>query len=176
MNRLLVLATIAITAGAAEWSAPVEVRHDDKLALTYQAMFDGEHLLVKAAIQPTWHTFVMDNKQRQQEKLAGKPSLGIEKSTEITVSGGLEITGPWLQSAPQDFSKPEIRWFTWGFENQALFAAKAKPAGPGPAQINVKGQACSADICRNIDVTLAVPASPGGKSGVDVKQLTAVRN
>ena len=35
-------------------------------------------------------TFAMDNKVRADEKLAGKPSLGIEKPTGITLAEGLE--------------------------------------------------------------------------------------
>src|SRR3982751_346018 len=118
------LILFALSASAADWSSPAEVRHEDKLVLTYNAKWDGDYVIVRAAIQPGWHTFVMDNKQRQQEKLAGKPSLGIEKSTEISVEDGLTVSGPWLQSKPKDLSKPEIRWFTWGFEGDAVFAAK----------------------------------------------------
>jgi len=161
---------------AADWTAPVEVRHDEKLVMTYRAQWDGEFLLVRGTIQPGWHTFVMDNKERQQERLKGKPSLGIEKSTEVTVVDGLTITGPWMQSQPKDFSKPEIRWFTWGFENDAVFAAKARPKGPGPAHVEVRGQACAADICKNIEVTLAVPLTAKKvASDVNVKSLTPVR-
>lgn len=167
----------AASAFAADWTAPAEVRHDGKLVMTYRAKTDGDYLLVRAAIEPGWHTFVMDNKQRQQERLKGKPSLGIEKSTEIEVSGGLSLAGPWLQSAPKDFSKPEIRWFTWGFEQEALFAAKSRPAGSGAANVQVTGQACAADICKNIDVSLTVPVSKAGapSQAFDLKTLTPVR-
>ena len=66
----------------------------------------------------------MDNKLRAQEKLAGKRSLGIDSPTEIVFAEGLELNGPWYQSVPRDFSKPELRWYSWGFEGQALFVAK----------------------------------------------------
>ena len=82
--------------------------------------------MVRAAIEPGWHTFAMDNKQRAEEKLAGRKSLGIDHPTEITLTGGLEMAGPWYQTPPKDFSKPELRWFSWGFERQALFAAKIR--------------------------------------------------
>ena len=58
----------------------------------------------------------MDNRIRAEEKLAGKKSLGIDHPTEIKVSGGLEVEGPWHQTNPKDFSRPELRWFSWGFE------------------------------------------------------------
>lgn len=162
---------------AGEWSAPGEVRHDEKVVMTYRAKWDGDHLIVRAGIEPNWHTFVMDNKVRQQEKLKGKPSLGIEKSTEIAVEG-LTLDGQWLQSTPKDFSKPELRWYSWGFEREAIFAAKAKPAGKGPANVIVTGQACAAEICKNIELTLSVPLTKAGaaKSDVDLKALTPVRS
>ncbi len=163
---------------AAEWTEPVEVRHDSKLVMTYRAKWNGEFLVIRAAIQPGWHTFAMDNKVRQQEKLAGKPSLGIEKSTEIAVTDGLSVTGAWLQSPPKDFSKPEIRWFTWGFEGDAAFAAKARRTGSGPAQVELRGQACMADICKNIDASIAVPltdAKPAQALDASLKNLVPVR-
>jgi hypothetical protein len=174
----LLVAIAGVPAAAGEWTQPVEVRHDEKLVMTYRAMWDGDLLLVRAALEPDWHTFVMDNKQRQQEKLAGKPSLGIEKSTEISVTDGLDIAGPWLQSAPKDFSKPEIRWYTWGFEREAAFAAKARKTGSGPARVEVRGQACAADICKNIHVTMAVPLTagkPARRTGMDLNSLVPVR-
>lgn len=174
MRTISILILGAAVSLAAEWSAPAEVRHDDKLVMTYRAAFDGSHLVVRAAIEPGWHTFVMDNKQRQQEKLAGRPSLGIEKSTDVQAQG-LEVAGPWMQSAPADLSKPEIQWFTWGYEREAVFAAKARRAGSGPASVEVKGQACAADICKNIDVTLAVPVSGGAGGRLPVTGLSPVR-
>lgn len=161
----------------AEWSAPGEVRHDDKLVLAYRAAWDGEHLIVRAAIEPGWHTFVMDNKVRQQEKLAGKPSLGIEKSTAVKANSGLQVIGPWRQSPPQDFSKPEIQWYTWGFEREAVFAARAQRTGSAPVEVEVTGQACHQEICKNIDVTLSVPVPSKASRAADVKleSLVAVR-
>jgi len=168
-KRLLrsLLLLLAITTQAAE------VLHDGKVVLSYRAQWAGDYLVIRAAIEPGWHTFVMDNEQRQKEKLKGKPSLGIEKSTEITVEG-LSATGPWLQSEPKDFSKPELRWYSWGFERDAVFATKAKRAGQGPAKVGIKGQACSGDICKNIDVELTV-ASDKQASGWDLKSLIPVR-
>ena len=91
------------------------------------------------------------------EKLAGRQSLGIDRPTEINLSGSLELVGPWLQSPPKDFSKPELRWFSWGFEQQALFVAKIRRSQAAPANIRVRGQACTETICKNIDVALPVP-------------------
>src|SRR5687767_4282695 len=138
LKQSLVASIFVFAAFPSEWTQPVEVRHDSQLVAAYQAKWNGDFLIVRAAIQPGWHTFAMDNKQRQQEKLAGKPSLGIEKPTEVTVTGGLAPAGTWLQSPPKDFSKPEIQWFSWGFEGEAVFAVKARRAGTGPAQIRLR--------------------------------------
>lgn len=172
---LLLLTTFGIHGG--DWSQPAEVRHDGKLVVTYTAKVEGDHLIVKAAIQPAWHTFVMDNKQREQEKLKGKPSLGIERSTEIRAVNGLAVTSPWLQTMPKDLSQPEIRHFTWGYDKEATFAAKVRRTGSRPAEVQVQAQACAAEICKNIDVTLTVPAAPTkGKAGeIELKSLIPVR-
>jgi hypothetical protein len=159
----------------ADWSAPAEVRHDDRVVLQYKARWTGKDLVVQAAIEPGWHTFAMDNKVRQLEKLAGRQSLGIEMPTQVKVAGGIEPAGPWLQSNPKDFSNPEIQWFTWGFEKEAVFAVKGKPAGAGPASVSIRGQACAESICKNIDVTLAVPVEGASAEPLDPASLVPVR-
>jgi hypothetical protein len=174
MRTLLLVSALALSVNAADWSQPAEVRHDDKVVLTYRAKLEGDYLIVRAALEPGWHTFVMDNKQREQEKLAGKPSLGIEKSTEIKAVKGVTIARPWLQAPPKDLSQPEIRHFTWGYEREATFAAKAKRNGAGPAEVQVEAQACAADICKNIDVTLSVPAGTAKAAANDVNIKTMV--
>ena len=173
MRTLLFLLALS-SLHAAEWSQPAEVHHDDKLVLTYRAKLEGEYLVVRAAIEPGWHTFVMDNKQREQERLAGKPSLGTEKSTEVSSVKGIAIKGLWLQATPKDLSQPEIRHFTWGYEREATFAAKAQRTGAAPAEVQVRGQACAADICKNIELTLALPAS-AASTGINVKTLIPVK-
>ena len=162
---------------ASDWTAPVEVLHEHQPCVSYRARLDGEFLVVQAKIEPGWHTFVMDNKQRSAEKLAGKQSLGVDGPTEIALSDGLQLAGPWYQSTPKDFSKPELRWYSWGYEEEARFVAKAKRTGPGPAQIAIRGQACTDTVCKNIDVaiSLPIPAASGGPSDVDLKTLIPVR-
>lgn len=171
----VLMMAVLVPAGAhgAEWSQPVQVHHDDRLCITYRALWTGEDLVVEAVIEPRWHTFAMDNKKRQAEKLAGKPSLGIEKPTEIRLEGGLDLQGSWRQSPPQDFSKPEIQWYSFGFEQKALFAVKAKPAGTGPATARVRAQACSDSICKNVDVVLTVPLSV--PSSIDLSTLIPLK-
>ncbi len=174
---LLLAGALCAAAEAPRWSAPVEVTHEGKRVLAYRAAAEGGYLVVEAAIEPGWHTFVMDNQRRSDEKLAGKQSLGVDQQTEIKVSGGLAAAGGWLQSAPKDFSKAELRWYSWGFENRALFAVKVRRAGAAPAQLAIRGQACTETVCKNIDVTLSVPAG-GASTGspvIDLKALLPVR-
>jgi DsbC/DsbD-like thiol-disulfide interchange protein len=170
-------ATGASAAQPGEWTDPVEVRHEETLCLTYRARWDGLLLVVQATIEPGWHTFAMDNKLRAEEKLAGRKSLGIDHPTEFKLTGATVVEGPWYQTPPKDFSKPELRWFSWGFERQALFAAKIRRPGAG-AQIAVRGQACTDAICKNIDVTIPFPSAKtraGDSSELDVNKLTKVR-
>src|ERR1700688_1117873 len=169
MIKLLML--IPCIAHAAEWSNAVEVRHEENLCVSYQARLDGPFLVVRATLESGWHTFAMDNKQRAEEKLAGKRSLGIDHPTEIGVTGGLEAVGPWYQSPPKDFSRPELRWFSWGFERQALFVTKTRRSGAGPARIAIRGQGCTETTCKNIDVAMSFPlANPDNKfSEVNLK-------
>lgn len=171
----LSIVLLASVCFAGEWSAPVEVRHDDKLVLQYKARWTGEYLVVQAAIEPGWHTFAMDNKIRQKEKLAGRQSLGIEMPTQVRVNSGLEPAGPWLQSEPKDLSNPDIQWYTWGFEKEATFAVKARPSGSAPASVSVRGQACAAEVCKNIDITLAVPTTGAPAAASETASLTPVR-
>ena len=155
------------------------VRRDLQPLVSYRAKLDGEFLVVRADHEEGWHTCSMDNKVRAEEKLAGRRSLGIDAPTEISVAEGLELAGGWRQSPPKDFSKPELRWFTWGFEESALFVAKVRRTGDGPARISVRGQVCSETSCQNIDVALSLSLAswdPGSSaSGIDFEKLIAVR-
>jgi hypothetical protein len=176
---ILLALACAQAAPPAAWTESVEVRHDDNLCLSYKARLDGPFLVVQATVEPGWHTFAMDNKQRAAEKLAGKPPLSIDRATEITLTGGLQAVGPWYQTPPKDFSKPELRWFSWGFEQQALFAAKIRHSGSEPARIAIRGQACTETTCKNIDVTISLPLTSASKdadhSEISLNNLVQVR-
>jgi hypothetical protein len=184
-KRIAVLAMVvlgiacAAVAFAADWTDPVEVRQELKLCVAYRARLNGQFLVIQALHGTGWHTYAMDNKHRAQEKLAGKRSLGIDRPTEIGLTEGLELAGPWYQSPPKDFSKPELRWFSWGFEGQALFVAKARRSGAGPARIAIRGQACTEATCKNIDVEISVPLAEAqtdaAASVIDFKTLVQVR-
>ena len=167
----------AIRAG--DWTMPVEVRHEVTRCLSYRARLSGQYLVVQATLEPGWHTFAMDNSQRAKEKLAGKQSLGIERPTEIKVSQGLEVVGGWYQTPPKDASRPELNWFTWIFEKEALFAAKIRRSGSAPARIAVRGQACTESICKNVDIEISLPLAGAitnaNPSDIDLQALVQVR-
>ena len=159
-----------------DWTSPVEVRHDAQKCVSYRARLTGDFLVIQATHEAGLHTYAMDNKLRAQEKLAGKRSLGIDGPTEIAIGQGLDLAGPWYQSVPKDLSKPELRWYSWGFDGQALFVAKVRRAGTGQASVTIRGQACSDAVCKNIDLTISIPHSGHtDKSDIDLKTLIQVR-
>ena len=133
----------------------MEVRVDDEVCATYEAKLAGEELVVRVKLGKGWHTFAMDNALRAAEALKGKKALGMDQPTKVTGGDGLTMTGPWKQTAPTDFSKPELRIFTWGYEGEAVFVVPVKKTGE-VGKIGVKAQACTASICKNIDVKVDV--------------------
>ena len=164
---------------AGDWTEAAEVQHQFRRCVSYRARLAGEFLVIQATHEAGWHTYAMDNKQRAEERLAGRQSLGIDGPTEIKLTQGLEVAGPWYQTPPKDFSKPEIQWFTWGFDGQALFAAKVRRSGAGPARIAVGGQACTETICKKVEVVISLPLSGDGAHAdppaIDLKALVQVR-
>jgi hypothetical protein len=171
---------VAPSALPGDWSAPVEVTHELKPCVTYRARFEGDLLVVRADLQPGWHTFTIDNQRRAAEKLAGRRSIGIDQPTKIKLPDELKQIGVWYQSEPADFSKPEIRWYSWGFEKQAVFASKVSRSGGGPYSIEIRGQTCTDTTCKNIDITLSVPGAPASEaitdgSATDLKTLIEAR-
>ena len=166
------LLLLFLAAAGADWTAPVAVTHDDKPCISYRAKVTGGYVLVEAKLEPGWHTFTLDNDKRAAEKLAGKKALGVDKPTTVALQG-LETAGAWLQSEPKDFSQPEIRMFTWGFEKQAIFAVPVKRI-EGALQLRIRGQACTESVCKNIDLTLPLSAS-AGSAAPNLNGLSPVR-
>ena len=180
MTNIILLGTVSgVIAHAGDWTDPAEVRQEQKRCVSYRAKLDGAFLVIEATHEVGWHTYAMDNKERALEKLAGKKSLGIDGPTQFTLNGGLELVGPWYQSPPKDFSKPELRWFSWGFEGRALFVAKVRRSGEGPARIAVRGQACTETTCKNIELELVLRLDDAREesqpSNIDLKTLVQVR-
>ncbi len=161
-----VLSGFVSAASAGEWSRPAEVTFNQKTCLSYRARLSGPYLAVEATIAPGWHTFAMDNARRAEEKLEGKKALSQDMPTQITVSGSLAIDGPWFQSPPKDFSRPALRWFSWGFEEHALFIVKARRSGGEPALVSISGQVCTESTCKKVDLSISIPGQAiGGDAG-----------
>jgi hypothetical protein len=171
MRYFTLVAAAATLASAGNWSTPVEVRHEEDVAVSYQARFDGQWLVVRAKVGSGWHTFAMDNQRRAAEKLAGKQAISQDRPTEITPTG-IELDGGWYQTEPRDFSHPELRWFSWGFDKEAVFAAKVRR--PASGRLTIKGQACTDAICKNIDVAVSVSAAGSAAPELEVKKLVPV--
>lgn len=173
--RLIAGAIAAVAAARADsWTAPIEACQAPERCVSYRARLSGEYLIVEASHQPGWHTIAMDNKRRADEKLAGRPSLGVDTPTDIRIGNGLALAGSWLQSPPKDASKPDLLWFTWVFEKQALFAARVRRTGNGPARIEISGQACTETTCKKVDLAISLPLT-NAPAEVDLKPLVPVR-
>jgi hypothetical protein len=155
----LLAALLAFCAAAQEgvtWTSPADVMKGKEKAVSYRAARAGDILIVEATHGDGWHTYALDNAARARKR-AGTPALGIEKSTQIKLTGGVQSDGKWRQSKPKDLSQTEIEWFTWGFEGRSLFATKV--SGGGETVIEINAQACKASMCANVDgVQLRVPA------------------
>lgn len=179
MKCLASVFLLPLAAFAGDWSKPAEIIVDDLVCATYRARVDGAgFLVVQLTLAEGWHSFAMDNQIRAKEKLAGKKALGMDRPTQFAVTGGLTVDGPWAQPPPLDFSKPELRIFSWGFEKHALFAAKAKRIGNEPrAHVAIKAQACTASICKNIDSALDLDLTgASGPADAALSGLTPVRS
>lgn len=159
--RISLLASLFAATMAAQdgltWTKSADVMKGKEKAVSYRAARAGDVVIVEATHGDGWHTYALDNAARAQKRV-GTPALGIEKSTQFKLTGGVRPTGKWRQSKPKDLSQADIEWFTWGFEGRTLFAAKV--GGTGEIVIEINGQACKASMCANVDgVEVRVPAA-----------------
>ena len=168
---LLVGVALATAAQETEEPAPQEVWLGGNLAVTYAARIEGEWLVVEARHEPGWHTYAMDNVLRAAEA-TGKAEPETELPTRITPSPEIELASPWRQSIPTDLSQPDIRWYTWGFEERSFFAARLVHADPG-AWVKVDAQACTDRLCAMVD-GLRVPVTWSSERYVDPEALSVV--
>ena len=174
LRVIAVLAAVAnLWAGA--WSAPASATDRDGTALvTCRAKLAGEFLLIEVMPTDGWHVYAMDNERRAKEALVGKASLGVEQNTEVLVSGGLEQVGDWFQTEPRDFSQPELRWFSYGFDRPSLLASQVRRTGSGSAKIEVRAQACDSGSCISVEAQLELPVSDDGDGDIRLDGLVRV--
>ena len=176
LSVLLGVTLLSLAAEAIAWSESKAVTRRNVTVVTYRAAFAGEMLVVEATHADGWHTYAMDNVERAKRK-TGKEAPETELPTSITVSGGLEVAGTWLQTEPTDLSDPEIFWHTWGFGGVVYFAVPAKRvAGKNEATVTINGQACDAKVCSMVDgVTLQVSLEGESSESFDLDGMTPVR-
>ncbi|MDE2659010.1 MAG: hypothetical protein OXI45_02240 [Acidobacteriota bacterium] len=172
---VLILAGIAATAAAQETGEPArqEVWWGENLAVSYAARIEADWLIVDVWHEPGWHTYAMDNVQRARE-VTGKARPATELPTVITPSSEIELAASWRQTAPTELSKPELRWYTWGFADRSFFAARVLRVDPG-GWVQVDAQACTDRLCAMVD-GLRVPVTESGGRSVDPGSLAVVRN
>ena len=148
-------------AWTSEWSESAEVRRRLTTVVSYRAKLEGDVLIVEATHGEGWHTYAMDNVERARKK-SGKQSPETELPTRLNVSGGLALDGAWYQTDPKELSQLDIKWYTWGWDSVARFAAKVRRVSGEPAVITINGQACNASLCSMVDglkLSLAVPSA-----------------
>lgn len=168
---------------AGQWSEPAKVRYRERAVVSYRAKLDGNILVIEATHVSGWHTYAMDNVERAQKK-TGKVKPETELPTRIELSGGLRAVGNWFQSKPIDLSQPELRWYTWGFENVARFAVKVARVDGARTAITINGQACNASLCSRVDdlaISLPLPsrenfAASAARTSVNLSQFVKVKN
>ena len=95
----------------------------------------------------------------------GRDRPDTELPTRLTPSPEIELAAPWRQTMPADFSQPDIRWYTWGFEGRSFFAARVERADPG-GRVQVDAQACTDRLCAMVDA-LPVPVTRSSVRSVD---------
>ncbi len=165
-----------VTASSTDWSAPVLIRDGNQTCVTYRAQIQGDYLVVSVVHRVGWHTYALDNKLRAEEKLAGKPSLGVEAPTSLRTTG-VKTAGEWHQSEPVDMSKPKLRWFRWGFSDTAYFAMKIDPTRVADeVTVDVRGQACDESRCLRVKAALKIGrAQRTSVVGPQIASLVPVR-
>ena len=170
---LLLAASSMLHAGP--WSAEAQAEaRDGTVLVACRSRLAGDHLLVELRARDGWHVYAMDNEQRAKKALAGKMSLGVEQNTEIVVASGLRVVGDWHQSAPEDFSQPELRWYSYGFEGTSLFAAKVEREDAEFATVQVRAQACDSASCVSVDAELQVDLRGNDADGFEPDGLVRV--
>lgn len=156
----------AQTAWASEWSEPsITMRRRVGMVVTYRAKVDSGYLVIEAKHGEGWHTYSMDNLDRARAK-TGLEKPDTEQSTRFELTG-LTVTGDWYQSTPKDLSTPEIKWYTWGFEDTSYFAAPVQVDDASAVTVTIFAQACNANSCSMVNgeaLTLVIDDAQGNAS------------
>ncbi|MCG8600862.1 MAG: thioredoxin family protein [Verrucomicrobiales bacterium] len=146
-----------------QWSASQYVTKGKEKILRYRAAVTDGHLLIEARHEPGWHSYALDNGIRS-ERVSGRTDGSHELPTSIKLSESVQTIGPWIQTEPNDYSKPDIRWYTYGFEGTSYFAVPLEPGElktTGNMEISITSQVCDSTSCAGtFELKLSVPVPP----------------
>lgn len=138
------------------WSPVAATRYGEEVVIHYRAAIFGKKLVVEGKITDGWRTYAMDNPYRAMK--ASGPDAMSEKPTRITLDSSVKPAGEWRQSAPNDFSKPEMEWYTWGFKDTVYFTRELADWPDQDFSIIINAQICNDASCAMAnDITLKVP-------------------
>ena len=174
--RTAVALVLSASLWAGDWSAPARaVARDGMVLVTYRTRLAGDFLVIELEPADGWHVYAMDNEARAKQALAGKMSLGVEENTEVIVTGGLQLSGEWYQSQPLDFSQPELRWYSYGFEERSLLAAKVRRGEEPWAKVTVRAQACDSSSCVGVQTDMELSLDGGSDAAFTPVGLVPVQ-
>ncbi|MFC5051166.1 Trx7/PDZ domain-containing (seleno)protein [Rubritalea spongiae] len=152
------------------WSATDTIRKGSEIVVEYRATIANKHLIIEAKHHKGWHTYAIDNPQRAIN-LDGKKG-NQELPTQIQLPAELKTLSNWKQSVPNNYSKPEIHWYTWGFEGTSYFAIELAKTPTSPTEIGIRSQACDATSCAGtFDMILSVPAPTNLKENLILQNI-----
>ena len=79
-------------ARAGDWTSAVEVRHDETLSISYQAKLDGPNLVVRATIEPGWHTFPAQRQQNSEGEGPAPLQVALKEGGNAHLEGDTKAT------------------------------------------------------------------------------------
>ncbi|MCH6256349.1 hypothetical protein MLD52_07305 [Puniceicoccaceae bacterium K14] len=142
-----------------KWSPMVAAWYGEEIVARYRAALFDKTLVVEATYSEGWRSYAMDNLQRA-EAVFGPGSMS-ERPTQITLDENLTPEGEWRQTKPQDMSKPDIEWYTWGFEKKAFFTRQLTELPHQEFQVKINAQICNNNSCSMAnDLQLTVSNQP----------------
>ncbi|MGJ8672180.1 Trx7/PDZ domain-containing (seleno)protein [Rubritalea sp.] len=152
------------------WSATEAIRKGNEIAVEYRATITNKHLIIEAKHHKGWHTYALNNPQLAI-KLKGKVG-DQDLPTAITLPSNIKPSQGWLQSPPNDYSKPEIHWYTWGFEGTSYFAIALDEMPKQAIEVGIRSQACTSESCAGtFDMTLKVPPPSSTEENLTMQNI-----
>ncbi|MEM1222671.1 MAG: hypothetical protein AAGH40_07890 [Verrucomicrobiota bacterium] len=150
-----------------KWSAFAAARYDNRVVARYRAAIFQNTLVLEARYEEGWRSYAMDNAIRGRQ--AAGPDAVFELPTELEVDSRVSLAGDWRQSPPENLSKSELNWFTWGYHDRAYFVCDLEAWPTHGVSLQINAQICNAQTCAIArDLVIDVPGftndapPPGG--------------